>query len=61
MNPDTRVRTSQGNTGTILMVYNEMAKVILDHHRSSATTPNKRYAEDMNRAAWYYLIELEKL
>lgn len=45
----TRVKTLWGNTGIILSVKGQMAKVLLDMHAND------------NRAAWYYLSELSPL
>ena len=47
------------NSGTILVVNGNKAKVILDHFRSEHPDARIQEAENLNRAAWYWLVELE--
>ena len=58
MREGTRVETRERNNGTILVVFNNMAKVILDMHISSEKDTRKAEALDIRRASWYYLSEL---
>jgi len=53
-----RVKTLWGNVGTVVTVFNEMAKVVLDHQRN-VVNPRFQKQEDLKNAAWYYLEELE--
>ena len=60
MKAQTRVKTMWGNnSGTILVVNGNKAKVILDHFRSEHPDARIQEAENLNRAAWYWLVELE--
>ena len=58
MREGARVETRERNNGTILVVFNNMAKVILDMHINSEKDTRTAEALDMQRASWYYLSEL---
>ena len=57
MKKGTRVRSPWGNKGFIVVVNGNLAKVILDKDR--VINKKDQHGEDLKRACWYYLIELE--
>lgn len=59
MKKGTRVRTPWGNKGFVVTIHGKLAKVILDKNRVINTEHQEH--EDLKRAAWYYIIELEAL